>query len=41
VACDGQIQATVSKINSSLENLGGAVRDQLAFLPVQLAKEVA
>jgi CheY-like chemotaxis protein len=41
VACDEQIHATLSKMNSSLEILGSAVRDQLALLPAQLAKEVA
>jgi PAS domain S-box-containing protein len=33
ITCDGQIYATLSKISSSLENLGAAVRDRLALLP--------
>jgi PAS domain S-box-containing protein len=31
--CDEQVHATLSKMNSSLENLGAAVRDRLALLP--------
>jgi PAS domain S-box-containing protein len=34
ITCDGQVYATLSKMNSSLENLGAAVRDRLALLPV-------
>jgi PAS domain S-box-containing protein len=41
VTCGEQIHATLSKMNSSLVSLGGAVRDRLALLPVQIAKEVA
>ena len=40
-ACDNQVDSTLSKMNSSLENLAEAVRDRLALLPSQLAKEVA
>jgi PAS domain S-box-containing protein len=39
--CDGKVNSTLSKMNSSLENLGAAVRDRLALLPAQLAKEIA
>jgi PAS domain S-box-containing protein len=39
--CDGQVKSALSKINSSLESLGAAVRDRLALLPPQPAKEVA
>jgi DNA-binding response OmpR family regulator len=41
MACDEQVHATLSKMNSSLESLGAAVRDRLALMPAQLAKEVA
>jgi len=41
VPCDGQVDATLSKMNSSLASLGAAVRDRLALLPQQPAKEVA
>jgi PAS domain S-box-containing protein len=41
MACDEQVHATLSKMNSSLESLGAAVRDRLALMPTQLAKEVA
>jgi PAS domain S-box-containing protein len=34
ITCDGQVYATLSKMNSSLENLGAAVRGRLALLPV-------
>jgi PAS domain S-box-containing protein len=40
-ACDDQIHAALSKMNSSLESLGETVRDRLALLPTELAKEVA
>jgi PAS domain S-box-containing protein len=39
--CDGKVNSTLSKMNSSLESLGAAVRDRLALLPAQLAKEIA
>jgi DNA-binding response OmpR family regulator len=32
-ACDDQVHAALSKMNSSLESLGKAVRDRLALLP--------
>jgi len=41
VPCDEQINVTLSKMNSSPESLGAAVRDRLAMMPSQLAKEVA
>jgi PAS domain S-box-containing protein len=41
VPCDDQVDSTLSKMNSSLESLGGAVRDRLALMPSHLAKEVA
>jgi PAS domain S-box-containing protein len=41
VPCDGQVNSALSKMNSSLESLGVAVRDRLALLPPQPAKEVA
>jgi len=41
IPCDDQINAALSKVNSSLENLGAAVRDRLALLPAQPVKEVA
>jgi PAS domain S-box-containing protein len=33
VSCDEQVHAALSKMNSSLESLGAAVRDRLALLP--------
>jgi PAS domain S-box-containing protein len=36
-----QVDSALSKMNSSLESLGNAVRDRLALRPTQLAKEVA
>jgi hypothetical protein len=39
--CDGQVNSALSKMNSSLESLGVAVRDRLALLPTQPVKEVA
>ena len=41
VVCDDQVRSVLSKMNSSLESLGDAVRDRLALLPTQHAKEVA
>jgi PAS domain S-box-containing protein len=41
VPCDGQVNSALSKMNSSLESLSAAVRDRLALLPAQPAKEVA
>jgi DNA-binding response OmpR family regulator/anti-sigma regulatory factor (Ser/Thr protein kinase) len=41
VPCGGQINSALSKTNSSLENLGSAVRDRLALLPPQPVREVA
>jgi PAS domain S-box-containing protein len=40
-ACDDRVDVALSKMNSSLESLGEAVRDRLARQPTQLAKEVA
>jgi PAS domain S-box-containing protein len=40
-ACDGQVDSVLSKMNSSLQSLGEAVRDRLALRPKQLTKEVA
>jgi PAS domain S-box-containing protein len=34
IPCDEQVHAALSKMNSSLESLGAAVRDRLALLPV-------
>ncbi len=39
--CDGQIQATLAKSSTSLENLLAAVRDRLALSPAITTKEVA
>jgi PAS domain S-box-containing protein len=41
VECDGQVGSALSKMNSSLESLAAAVRDRLALVPAQFAKEVA
>jgi DNA-binding response OmpR family regulator len=41
VPCDDQINIALSKMNSSLENLGAAVRDRLALLPAWPVKEFA
>lgn len=41
IACNEQVHAALSKINSSLEGLRAAVEDRLALLPASLAKEVA
>jgi PAS domain S-box-containing protein len=41
VPCDDQINFTLSKMNSSLESLGAAVRDRLALIPAHFTKEVA
>jgi PAS domain S-box-containing protein len=41
VPCDEQVNFSLSKMDFSLESLGVAVRDRLALLPLQLAKEVA
>jgi DNA-binding response OmpR family regulator len=41
VPCDDQINTALSKMNSSLENLGAAVRDRLALLPAWPVKEFA
>jgi DNA-binding response OmpR family regulator len=41
VECDGQVGSALSKVNSSLESLAAAVRDRLALVPAQFAKEVA
>jgi DNA-binding response OmpR family regulator len=38
--CDGQVNSRLSKLNSPLATLGTAVRDRLALLPAQLAKEI-
>jgi PAS domain S-box-containing protein len=40
VPCDVQVKA-LSKMNSSLESLGNAVRDRLALTPPPLAREIA
>jgi PAS domain S-box-containing protein len=39
--CDGQIQATLAKSRTSLENLLATVRDRLALLPATPTKEIA
>jgi PAS domain S-box-containing protein len=41
VACDDQVNVALSKMNSSLESLGAAVRDRLSLMPPRLVKEVA
>jgi PAS domain S-box-containing protein len=41
VFCDDQVSSAISKMNESLESLGDAVRDRLALLPPQPAKEHA
>jgi PAS domain S-box-containing protein len=41
VPCDDQVDSTLSKMNSSLESLGAAVRDRLALMPAHFTKEVA
>jgi PAS domain S-box-containing protein len=41
VLCDDQVSSAISKMNESLESLGDAVRDRLALLPPQPAKEYA
>jgi CheY-like chemotaxis protein len=37
VPCDDQVNPSLSKMNSSLENLVATVRDRLALLPAQAA----
>jgi CheY-like chemotaxis protein len=37
VPCGDQVNSSLSKINSSLENLAESVRDRLALLPAQAA----
>jgi len=41
VPCNDQVNTALSKMNSSLESLGTAVRDRLALLPARPAKEFA
>jgi PAS domain S-box-containing protein len=41
IKCGDQAGLALSKMNSSLETLGEAVRDRLALMPAQLEKEVA
>jgi PAS domain S-box-containing protein len=41
MACNEQVHAALSKMNSSLEGLRAAVQDRLSFLPAPLIKEVA
>ena len=41
VRSDEHAGLSLSKMNSSLESLGEAVRDRLALMPAQLEKEVA
>ncbi len=40
-ACGDQVDSALSKMNSSLESLGDAVRDRLALRKTQFVKEVA
>ena len=41
MACDEQVHAALSKMNSTLEGLRAAVQDRLSLLPASLEKEVA
>jgi PAS domain S-box-containing protein len=41
MACNEQVYAALSKMNSSLEGLRAVVQDRLALLPASLVKEVA